>query len=83
MCLAIPGRVVSIEQSNGLRMGRVQFGGIIRQASLEFVPEAQIGDYVIVHVGLAISRMNAEEAERTYQLLEETGVLQDEQPDSD
>ena len=80
MCLAIPGRVVSIEQRNGLRFGRIEFGGIVRQASLDFVPEAQVGDYVMVHVGFAISRVNAEEAERTYQLLEETGVLKDELP---
>ena len=80
MCLAIPGKVVSIEQSNGLRVGRIEFGGIVRQASLDFVPEAQVGDYVMVHVGFAISRVDAEEAERTYQLLEETGVLKDELP---
>jgi len=80
MCLAIPGKVVSIEESNGLRVGRIEFGGIVRQASLDFVPQAQVGDYVIVHVGLAISRVDAEEAERTYQLLEETGVLKDELP---
>lgn len=80
MCLAIPGKVVSIEQSNGLRVGRIDFGGIVRQASLDFVPEAQIGDYVMVHVGFAISRVDAEEAERTYQLLEETGVLKEELP---
>jgi hydrogenase expression/formation protein HypC len=78
MCLAIPGKVVSIEQSNGLRVGRIEFGGIVRQASLDFVPEAQVGDYVMVHVGFAISRVDAKEAERTYQLLEETGVLKDE-----
>jgi hydrogenase expression/formation protein HypC len=75
MCLAIPGKVVSIEQSNGLRVGRVQFGGIVRQASLDFVPEAEVGDYVMVHVGFAISRVDAAEAERTYQLLEEMGAL--------
>lgn len=62
-------------------MGRVQFGGIVRQASLEFTPEAQIGDYVLVHVGFAISRIDAEEAERTYRLLDETGVLKDELPE--
>jgi hydrogenase expression/formation protein HypC len=83
MCLAIPGRVMSIEQKSGMRIARVQFGGIMRQASLEFVPEARIGDYVLVHVGFAISRLNAEEAERSYQLLEETGVLKDELPESD
>jgi hydrogenase expression/formation protein HypC len=80
MCLAIPGKVVSIEQSDGLRVGRIEFGGIVRQASLDFVPQAQVGDYVMVHVGFAISRVDAEEAERTYQLLEETGVLKDELP---
>ncbi|HZP17715.1 MAG TPA: HypC/HybG/HupF family hydrogenase formation chaperone [Terriglobales bacterium] len=80
MCLAIPGKVLSIEQSDGLRVGRVQFGGIVRQASLDFVPEAEVGDYVMVHVGFAISRVNAEEAERTYQLLDEMGALEAELP---
>jgi hydrogenase expression/formation protein HypC len=80
MCLAIPGKVVSIEQTNGMRVGRVEFGGIVRQASLDFVPEAEVGDYVMVHVGFAISLVDAEEAERTYQLLEEIGALEGELP---
>ncbi len=80
MCLAIPGKVVSIAENNGLRVGRIQFGGIVRQASLDFVPEAQVGDYVMVHVGFAISRVDAQEAERTYQLLEEMGALEAELP---
>ena len=80
MCLAIPGKVVSVEQSNGLRVGRVQFGGIIRQASLDFVPEAEVGDYVMVHVGYAISRVDEAEAQRTYELLEEMGALETELP---
>jgi hydrogenase expression/formation protein HypC len=80
MCLAIPGKILDSEERNGIRVGRLQFGGIVRQASLDFVPEAQIGDYVVVHVGFAISRVDAEEAERTYQLLEEMGVLQGELP---
>ena len=80
MCLAIPGKVVSIDDANGLRSGRIQFGGIVRQASLDFVPEAQVGDYVMVHVGYAISRVDAAEAERTYQLLEEMGALEAELP---
>lgn len=82
MCLAIPGRVISVEQGNGLRTARIQFGGIVRQASLDFVPEAQVGDYVMVHVGYAISRVDAAEAERTYQLLEEMGALEEELPES-
>lgn len=80
MCLAIPGKIVEIQDVEGLRAGRVQFGGIVRQVSLHFVPEADIGDYVMVHVGFAISRVDAEEAERTYKLLEELGALQEELP---
>lgn len=78
MCLAIPGKVASIEQQNGVRTGRVQFGGITRQACLDFVPEAQEGDYVMVHVGFAISVVDREEAERTYALLESMGLLAEE-----
>jgi len=63
-----------------LRAGRVQFGGIVRQVSLNFVPEAGLGDYVMVHVGFAISRVDADEAERTYKLLEEMGALEAELP---
>ena len=59
-----------------MRVGRVQVGGIVREVSLDFVPEAAVGDYVIVHVGFAISRVDAEEAARTYKLLEEMGVLE-------
>jgi len=78
MCLAIPGKVISVEESNGLRSGRIQFGGIVRQASLDFVPEAEVGDYVMVHVGYAISRVDEAEAQRTYELLEEMGDLEKE-----
>jgi hydrogenase expression/formation protein HypC len=80
MCLAIPGKILESEEQNGLRIGRVQFGGITRQISLDFVPEAQVGDYVIVHVGFAISRVDSNEAERTYRLLEEMGGLEAELP---
>jgi hydrogenase expression/formation protein HypC len=74
---------VGSEEQNGLRIGRVQFGGITRHVSLDFVPEANVGDYVMVHVGFAISRVDAAEAERTYQLLEEMGALQAELPPSE
>ena len=80
MCLAIPGKIVAEQRRNGLRIGRVQFGGVVREASLDFVPEAQVDDYVMVHVGFAISRVDAAEAERTYQILEQMGVLQEELP---
>jgi len=78
MCLAVPGKILETKEENGSRLGRVQFGGITRQVQLDFVPEAGVGDYVIVHVGFALSKVNAEEAERTYQLLEEMGMLGDE-----
>ena len=80
MCLAIPGKILDCTEQGGLRVGRIQFGGIVRQASLDFVPDAQVGDYVMVHVGFAISRVDAEEAERTYQLLAEMGAVEDELP---
>jgi len=80
VCLAIPGKIVEIQDVEGLRAGRVQFGGIVRQVYLHFVPEAHVGDYVMVHVGFAISRVDADEAERTYKLLEELGALEGELP---
>ena len=78
MCLAVPGKILETEERDGSRFGKVQFGGITRQASLDFVPEANVGDYVIVHVGFAISRMDEEEAQRTYQLLESMDLLEGE-----
>jgi hydrogenase expression/formation protein HypC len=75
MCLAVPGRILNSQVDNGVRVGRVEFGGIVRSACLDFVPEAEPGDYVMVHVGFAISRVDAAEAERTYKVLEEMGLL--------
>ncbi|SOD93098.1 HypC/HybG/HupF family hydrogenase formation chaperone [Spirosoma fluviale] len=77
MCLAIPGKIKSIEyQYDGLvRMARVAFGGIIKEASLDMVPLAKEGDYVLVHVGVAISIVDEEEAEKTFAYLREIGEL--------
>ena len=75
MCLGIPGQVVSLETVSGLRMGKVSFGGVIREVCMEYVPEVAVGEYVIVHAGFAISRVDQEEAARTFQLLEEMGQL--------
>ena len=80
MCLAIPGKILDIQEIGQMRAARVQFGGIVRQVSLVFVPEADAGDYVMVHVGFAISQVDAVEAERTYKLLEEMGTLEAELP---
>lgn len=75
MCLAIPGKVIETYDQNGLRMARVQFGGIVREACLEYLPETETGQYVLVHVGFAITRVDEEEAERTYQALRELDQL--------
>ncbi|MCZ2152152.1 MAG: HypC/HybG/HupF family hydrogenase formation chaperone [Bryobacterales bacterium] len=78
MCLAIPGKIVEFEEISGIRVGKVDFGGVTRQAYLDFVPEAQVGDFVLVHVGFAISKLDEAEAERTYQMLEKMGVIEEE-----
>lgn len=75
MCLAVPGKVLDCDETSGIREGRVQFAGIVRHVRLDFVPEAQVGDYVMVHVGFAISRVDTEEAERKLALLSEMGAL--------
>jgi len=75
MCLAIPGKVTDTFDLRGLRMAKVQFGGITREVCLEYVPETKIGEYVLVHVGFAISRVDEAEAERTYQALKELDQL--------
>ncbi len=82
MCLAVPGRVLDEQQIGDSRIGTIQFGGVTRQAYLDFVPEAAVGDFVIVHVGFAISKVDEEEAKRTYDLLEKLGQLQEEGLDS-
>jgi hydrogenase expression/formation protein HypC len=71
MCLAIPGRIVEISEEQGLRMGKLDFGGTIRKCCLQYLPEAAVGDYALVHVGFALAKIDAEEAARTYQLLQE------------
>ncbi|MGE0713502.1 MAG: HypC/HybG/HupF family hydrogenase formation chaperone [Planctomycetota bacterium] len=80
MCLAVPGRVESIDEASGLRTGQVRFGGVAREVVLEYVPEAQVGDYVLVHVGFALSRVDEQEARRTLALLEELGELAEGEP---
>jgi hydrogenase expression/formation protein HypC len=74
MCLAIPGKIKSIEMQYD---GRVLFGGITKEASLEMLPDADIDDYVLVHVGVAISKVDEEEAQKTFKYLEEIGELGD------
>jgi hydrogenase expression/formation protein HypC len=78
MCLGIPGRIVEIYEQQGLTMGKVDFGGVIREACLAYVPDAQVGNYTIVHVGFALNLIDEEEAQKTLDLFNEIGLLGDE-----
>lgn len=77
MCLAIPGQVRECFDKDGLPMGLVDFNGLRREICLSYVPEVRVGDYVLVHVGFALSRLDAAEAERTLRLLDELKQLDD------
>ena len=78
MCLAVPGRVESIFEDNGTRMGKVDFGGVVKNVCLAYLPEIQVGDYTIVHVGFAISRIDEATAEETLKTFESLGLLEEE-----
>jgi hydrogenase expression/formation protein HypC len=78
MCLAIPGKVEAIATENGLRMGRVSFGGVIKNVCLDYVPEIEVGDYTIVHVGFALSKIDEETAQQTLADFREMGMLDEE-----
>lgn len=71
MCLGVPGKIVEIFEKDGLRMGKIDFGGVRREACLAYVPEAGLGDYTIIHVGFAISRLTEDEAQETLALLKD------------
>ena len=79
MCLAVPGKIVTIlvEEHLGLRRGKVDFGGIRKEVCLDYTPYAQVGDYVMVHVGFALSTVNEEEAQRVFDALREFDLLED------
>ena len=78
MCLGVPGKITEIFEMEGLKMGKVDFGGVVRDACLEYVPEAQQGEYVVVHVGFAISLLSEEEAQETLDMLREIIDIEDE-----
>jgi hydrogenase expression/formation protein HypC len=69
MCLGVPGKIIEQYEANGLPMGKIDFGGTVREACLAYVPDAQIGDYTVIHVGFAISRLSEEEAQATLEIL--------------
>jgi len=78
MCLAVPGRVIEIRESDGTLMADLDFGGVVKPVCLEYLPDLKVGDYAIVHVGFALQRLDEESALRTLKLFEELGLLQEE-----
>ena len=78
MCLGVPGKIIEVYESNELKMGKIDFGGVIRESCLEYVPDAKVGEYVIVHVGFAISLLSEEEANETLELLREIINIEEE-----
>ena len=83
MCLAIPGKVEEITSEGGLRVGRVNFGGIVKRVCLDYVPEVEVGDYTIVHVGFALSKIDEETAEKTLADFRDMGMLEEELAEGD
>ena len=83
MCLAVPGRVESIHDADGTRMGKVNFGGVVKEVCLAFVPDLVVGDYTIVHVGFALSRIDEEAARETLRAFAEMGLLEEELGEGD
>lgn len=76
MCLAVPGRIESVDETDPIfRIGKVNFGGILKNVNLAYVPEAQVGNYVLVHVGFALSVIDEDEAQETFRYLKEIGEL--------
>lgn len=78
MCLGIPGRVIEVYDADGVRMGRVDFAGIIKDVCLAYVPEVEVGDYTIVHVGFAITQLDEESAQESLRLFAELGMVEEE-----
>lgn len=78
MCLGVPGKVIEIYEADGIRMGKVDFGGIVKEACLAYVPEVALGDYTIIHVGFAITQLDEASAQESLALFEEMGILEEE-----
>ena len=78
MCLAVPGKVVEIEDRDGTRMATVDFGGGVKEVGLEYLPDLRVGEYAIVHVGFALQRLDEESAQRTLRLFGTLGLLEEE-----
>lgn len=78
MCLAVPGKIVEIYEAGGLKMAKIDFGGVTREACLEYVPDAQVGEYTVIHVGFALNRLDEAEAQESLALLREIANIDQE-----
>jgi hydrogenase expression/formation protein HypC len=78
MCLGVPGKIIEIYETAGLPMGKIDFGGVVREACLAYVPEAQLGDYALIHVGFALNLISEQEANETLDLLRQIADLESE-----
>ncbi len=78
MCLAVPGKVESVFEANGAPMGKVNFGGVVKDVCLAYLPDIEVGDYTIVHVGFAISKVDEQSAQETLKTFEQLGLLDEE-----
>ncbi len=80
MCLGIPGKVIELYETNGMKMGKVDFGGVVKEACMEYLPEIKLGDYTIIHVGFGISILNESEAAETMEMLKQIDALGEKTP---
>jgi len=80
MCLGIPGKVIELYESSGMKMAKVDFGGVVKEACMEYLPEIKLGDYTIIHVGFGISILNESEAAETMEMLKQIDALGEETP---
>ena len=78
MCLAVPGKVTEVYEANGTKMGKVNFDGITKEVCLAYLPDIEVGDYTIVHVGFAISKIDEKSALETLQIFRDMGILEEE-----
>jgi hydrogenase expression/formation protein HypC len=78
MCLGVPGKILEVYQKEGLRMAKIDFGGVTRESCLEYVPEANVDDYVIIHVGFAINKLSEEEAQESLEAIQEMLSIEEE-----
>lgn len=80
MCLGVPGKIIEIYESDGIKMGKIDFGGVTREACLEYIPEATLGDYTVIHVGFALHLISEQEAQETLALLSEIAIAGGDDP---